>query len=168
MAPSRLARPHHTLQRRVQSPLGPLTLARSLAGLSGVWFDGQAHHPGALCVPQDEGPDPVLSTACEALQSIWLGGPATALPPLDPQGTAFQRSVWLALLDIPFGQLQSYGALAQRLGRPAAARAVGAAVARNPISVLIPCHRVVGAGGALTGYAGGLQRKQALLSLEGA
>jgi methylated-DNA-[protein]-cysteine S-methyltransferase len=156
---------HHLLQRRLATPLGPLTAARSAAGLSGLWFDGQKHHPGALAVPVDDGQDPVLAATADALAAYFGGRPFT-LPPLDPAGTAFQRAVWRALLDIPPGKPDTYGRLAQRLGRANAARALGAAVGRNPISVLVPCHRVVGADGSLTGYAGGLARKQALLALE--
>ncbi len=158
---------HHILQRRIGTPLGPLTAARSAAGLSGLWFDGQKHHPGALAVPEDNGDDVVLSATATALTAYFSGKPFT-LPPLDPAGTAFQREVWQALLDIPPGSPDTYGHLAGRLGRAQAARALGAAVGRNPISILIPCHRVVGADGSLTGYAGGLDRKKALLSLEGA
>ena len=158
---------HHILQRRIDTPLGPVTAARSAAGLSGLWFDGQKHHPGPLAVPRDDGRDPVLTAAAEALGAYFSGRPFT-LPPLDPAGTAFQRAVWQALLAIAPGQPATYGALAERLGRASAARALGAAVGRNPISVLVPCHRVVGADGSLTGYAGGLARKQALLALEGA
>lgn len=157
---------HHILQRRIATPLGPVTLARSAAGLSGLWFDGQKHHPGVLAVPEDDGSDAVLSAAEAALTAYFSGKPFT-LPPLDPAGTAFQREVWQALLAIAPGQPATYGALAGRLGRASAARALGAAVGRNPISVLVPCHRVVGADGSLTGYAGGLERKKALLSLEG-
>lgn len=157
---------HHILQRRIPTPLGPLTAARSAAGLSGLWFDDQKHHPGALGVPDDDGGDPVLAAAATALTAYFNGQPFT-LPPLDPAGTAFQREVWQALLDIPPGAPDTYGHLAERLGRAQATRALGAAVGRNPISVLIPCHRVVGADGSLTGYAGGLARKQALLKLEG-
>lgn len=158
---------HHILQRRIDTPLGPLTAARSAAGLSGLWFDGQKHHPGALDVPEDDGSDPVLSATAAAL-AAYFGGRAVTLPPLDPAGTAFQREVWQALLTIAPGASDTYGHLAERLGRAQAARALGAAVGRNPISILIPCHRVLGAAGALTGYAGGLARKQALLKLEGA
>ncbi|KQV46264.1 cysteine methyltransferase [Pelomonas sp. Root1217] len=158
---------HHILQRRIATPLGPLTAARSAAGLSGLWFDGQKHHPGTLDVPEDDGSDAVLSAA-EAALTAYFSGKSFDLPPLDPAGTAFQREVWQALLAIAPGQPSTYGALAERLGRASAARALGAAVGRNPISVLVPCHRVVGADGSLTGYAGGLERKQALLSLEGA
>ncbi|MFG6431455.1 methylated-DNA--[protein]-cysteine S-methyltransferase [Roseateles sp. LYH14W] len=157
---------HHILQRRIATPLGPLTAARSAAGLSGLWFDGQKHHPGALAVPEDDGSDPVLAAA-EAALTAYFGGKPFEMPPLDPAGTAFQREVWQALLAIAPGQPATYGALAGRLGRASAARALGAAVGRNPISVLVPCHRVVGADGSLTGYAGGLERKQALLQLEG-
>ena len=158
---------HHILQRRIDTPLGPLTAARSAAGLSGLWFDGQKHHPGALAVPEDNGSDPVLA-ATEAALTAYFSGRTFELPPLDPAGTAFQREVWRALLAIAPGQPASYGALAGRLGRAGAARALGAAVGRNPISVLVPCHRVIGADGSLTGYAGGLDRKKALLSLEAA
>lgn len=158
---------HHILQRRIETPLGPLTAARSPAGLSGLWFDGQKHHPGPLDVPEDDGSDPVLSATEGALTAYFSGKPFT-LPPLDPAGTVFQRQVWQALLEIAPGASDTYGRLAERLGRAQAARALGAAVGRNPISVLIPCHRVVGSDGSLTGYAGGLERKQALLRLEGA
>jgi methylated-DNA-[protein]-cysteine S-methyltransferase len=158
---------HHVLQRRIETPLGPLTAARSAAGLSGLWFDDQKHHPGTLDVPEDDGSDPVLAATAVALTAYFDGSPFT-LPPLDPAGTDFQREVWQALLDIPPGAPATYGRLAGRLGRAQAARALGAAVGRNPISVLIPCHRVIGADGSLTGYAGGLARKQALLRLEGA
>jgi len=157
---------HHILQRRIATPLGPLTAARSATGLSGLWFDGQKHHPGALDVPEDDGRDPVLS-ATEAALKAYFSGRDFTLPPLDPAGTAFQREVWQALLAFAPGASDSYGHLAERLGRAQAARALGAAVGRNPISILIPCHRVVGADGSLTGYAGGLERKKALLSLEG-
>jgi methylated-DNA-[protein]-cysteine S-methyltransferase len=156
---------HLTLQRRIDTPLGPLTAARSAAGLAGLWFDDQKHHPGPLDLPEDDGSDPVLSATAAALAAYFSAQPVS-LPPLDPLGTAFQRAVWQALLDIAPGCPATYGALAGRLGRASAARALGAAVGRNPISVLVPCHRVVGADGSLTGYAGGLERKQALLRLE--
>ncbi|MCE4555879.1 methylated-DNA--[protein]-cysteine S-methyltransferase [Roseateles cellulosilyticus] len=157
---------HHRLQRRIATPLGPLTAARSATGLSGLWFDDQKHHPGPLDVPVDDGADPVLAATADAL-AAYFGGQSFTLPPLDPAGTAFQRAVWQALLDIPPGTPATYGRLAERLGRAQGARALGAAVGRNPISILIPCHRVIGADGSLTGYAGGLARKQALLALEG-
>jgi len=157
---------HLILQRRIATPLGPLTAARSAAGLSGLWFDGQKHHPGPLDVPEDDGSDAVLSATEASLKAYFAGRPF-ALPPLDPAGTAFQREVWQALLAIEPGASDTYGHLAERLGRTQAARALGAAVGRNPISILIPCHRVLGADGSLTGYAGGIDRKKALLRLEG-
>ena len=156
---------HHLLQRRLDTPLGPVTAARSAAGLSGLWFDGQKHHPGPLDLPEDHGQDPLLNATAAAL-AAYFDGRGYACPPLDPAGTAFQREVWQALLAIAPGAPQTYGGLARQLGRSRAVRALGAAVGRNPISVLIPCHRVIGADGSLTGYAGGLDRKRALLALE--
>jgi methylated-DNA-[protein]-cysteine S-methyltransferase len=154
-------------QCRISTPLGPMTLAATAQGLAGAWFDGQAHHPGELVAPVLPG-QPWLQQAAQELAGYFAGTRQGFDVPLDPQGTAFQHSVWHALCGIERGQLHSYGALARQLGRPAAARAVGAAVGRNPLSVIVPCHRVVGGDGALTGYAGGLHRKQALLALEGA
>ena len=153
-------------QSRVDTPLGPLTLAATTDGLAGAWFDAQAHHPGALNAPVDAS-QRWLAQATRELADYFAGRRNRFSVALDPQGTAFQISVWQALQRIACGQLHSYGAIAEELGRPAAARAVGAAVGRNPISVIVPCHRVVGRDGALTGYAGGLPRKEALLMLEG-
>lgn len=153
-------------QSRLDTPLGPLTLAATTKGLAGAWFDDQAHHPGVLDAPVNGGQRWLAQAAFE-LGEYFAGQRRSFEVPLDPQGTPFQASVWLALQRIACGQLHSYGAIAQEIGRPAAARAVGAAVGRNPISVIVPCHRVVGSDGALTGYAGGLPRKEALLSLEG-
>ena len=152
---------------RVHTPLGPLTLAATAQGLAGAWFDGQAHHPGALEAPVDGG-QRWLAQAAQELDGYFAGRRRRVTVPLDPQGTAFQASVWLALRRIACGQLHSYGAIAEEIGRPAASRAEGAAVGRNPISVIVPCHRLVGRDGSLTGYAGGLPRKEALLKLEGA
>lgn len=155
-----------TAQARLHTPLGPMTAAATEAGLAGLWFDDQAHHPGTLVAPQDPG-QRWIRAAEDALRAYFAGpGAAPALPPLDLHGTAFQRAVWQALQALAPGQTISYAELARRVGRPAAVRAVGAAVGRNPVSVLVPCHRVLGSGGALTGYAGGLDRKRALLSHE--
>jgi methylated-DNA-[protein]-cysteine S-methyltransferase len=157
-----LACTHH------ESPLGPMLLAATERGLAGAWFVGQRHWPD----PGGWRADPahaVLQQACAQL-AAWFGGTRTRFDlPLDLlAGTAFQQDVWSALLAIPRGGTTSYAELARRVGRPAAARAVGAAVGRNPLSVIVPCHRVLGTGGSLTGYAGGLERKTALLRLEGA
>jgi methylated-DNA-[protein]-cysteine S-methyltransferase len=152
----------------VDSPLGGVTLAATDAGLAGLWFEAQRHLPDTRGWQTD--PDhPVLREAATQLLDYLAGRRRAFDLPLDlSHGTAFQQAVWQALRRIPSGATTSYGALGASLGRPAAVRAVGGAVGRNPISVVVPCHRVIGAGGALTGYAGGLQRKTALLALEGA
>jgi methylated-DNA-[protein]-cysteine S-methyltransferase len=154
-------------QSRLATPLGPMTAAATAEGVAGLWFDDQRHHPGPLDLPLDDA-HPHLARLRRELDAYWRDGRARFSVALDPQGTPFQRAVWAALTGIDAGQLDRYGAVAQRLGRPQAARAVGAAVGRNPVSIVIPCHRVLGSGGALTGYAGGLQRKRALLAHEGA
>ena len=149
-----------------ESPLGTMLLAASDAGLAGVWFAGQRYEPQEVSWP--EAPEhPVLQEAVRQLGEYFAGERTAFALPLDlTHGTPFQQSVWQALLAIPQGATTSYGELGRRLGRPRAARAVGAAVGRNPVSIVVPCHRVVGTGGALTGYAGGLERKTALLELE--
>lgn len=142
----------------LESPLGLLTLAAAGDALVAVDFGGR---------PLGAAPDhPILARARSQLLEYFAGRRTAFDVPLDPRGTAFQRAVWKELLAIPPGETVSYGALAARLGRPGAARAVGAASARNPIAVIVPCHRVVGAGGALTGYAGGVERKRWLLAHE--
>jgi methylated-DNA-[protein]-cysteine S-methyltransferase len=156
------------VQMRYESPLGPMIVAATNHGLAGLWFEGQRHLPessGWPVKPQH----PVLRRTVAQLDE-YFGGKRTRFElPLDLQGgTAFQQSVWQALLSIPPGGTTSYGVLSQRIGQPAAVRAVGAAVGRNPLSIVVPCHRVLGSDGSLTGYAGGLQRKSALLQLEGA
>ncbi|WP_219219476.1 methylated-DNA--[protein]-cysteine S-methyltransferase [Variovorax boronicumulans] len=156
----------HTLH--VDTALGGVTLAATDAGLAGLWFDRQRHLPDMRSWQPDDA-HPVLRAAAAQLQDYFAGTRSDFDLPLDlSHGTAFQQAVWQALLAIPAGQTTSYGTLSQRVGNPAAVRAVGAAVGRNPISVIVPCHRVLGADGSLTGYAGGLERKTALLALEGA
>lgn len=151
-----------------KSPLGEMILAASAAGLCGVWFAGQKHAPAKTSWSRRDD-DPVLRSAIAQLQEFFGKRRRSFDLPLDPSpGTAFQRSVWRALQRIPAGQTSSYGDLARRIGRPHAARAVAAAIGRNPLSIVVPCHRVIGRDGSLTGYAGGLDRKAALLALEGA
>ena len=153
----------------VPSPLGEILLAAEDGALCGLWFVGQKYEGAGLTAGSTPGPvsaDPVLEKAQAWLESYFDGANPEIGFPLAPRGTAFQRRVWAALTDIPHGQTRSYGALAEKLGCRSA-RAVGTAVGRNPISVLIPCHLVLGANGSLTGYAGGLERKRALLRLEG-
>ena len=151
-----------------QSPLGPMTIAATKRGIAGLWFDGQRHMPdcSGWKLQQDH---PLIAQASTQLDEYFSGERTQFDLPLDLQhGTAFQQSVWQALLRIPSGGTTSYGLLGQSIGKPAAVRAVGSAVGRNPVSIVVPCHRVLGADGSLTGYAGGLERKTALLQLEGA
>jgi len=153
---------------RHESPLGEMLLAATDRGLCGVWFVGQRHGPDSTGWREDP-QHPVLREAVAQLRAYFAGERSRFELPLDLQfGTAFQQSVWQALLAIPAGGTTSYAELGRRLGRPQAARAVGAAVGRNPMSIVVPCHRVLGTDGTLTGYAGGLERKTALLQLEGA
>ena len=158
--------PPDLVAARHASPLGPILLAATDRGLAGLWFEGQRYHPDAGRWPMQ--PDhPVLTVARKQLDEYFAGRRTAFDLPLNLQGgTPFQRSVWQALLGIPAGQRTSYAILSQRIGKPAAVRAVGAAVGRNPVSIVVPCHRVVGTDGSLTGYAGGLDRKTALLQLE--
>ncbi len=154
----------------LQSPLGPITLAATAQGLCGVWFEGQRHGPSDAQVQSWHVDDahPVLQAAALQLHAFFAGQVQQFELPLDlSAGTPFQQAVWRALLAIPLGQTQSYGDLAKQLLKPTAVRAVGSAVGRNPLSIVVPCHRILGANGQLTGYAGGLWRKQALLQLEG-
>lgn len=157
---------HSTQQSRFDGPLGPMVLAASEQGLCGVWFDGQRHQPDTSPWPP-AAQHAVLQAAQEQLLAYFAGQLHAFDLPLDLSGgTDFQRTVWQALLDIAPGHTTSYGALSRTIGKATAVRAVGAAVGRNPLSVIVPCHRVVGSTGALTGYAGGLPRKTALLALE--
>ena len=160
-----------TVQARLPSPLGPMLAAATPRGISGLWFDGQRHQPAAAVTSRwpDAADHPVLRHAADALAAYFDGETEVFDLPLDlGGGTPFQQAVWRALLAIPRGETVSYGSLSRRVGNPAAVRAVGAAVGRNPVSIIVPCHRVVGSNGALTGYAGGLERKAALLAIESA
>lgn len=159
--------PRIEAQSRITSPLGPITLAATALGLAGAWFDDQAHGPGPLDARVDPA-HPHLAQAARELQAYFDGRLRRFDVALDAEGTPFQREVWRALRGIAPGATTSYGEIARRIGRPAAVRAVGAAVGRNPLAIVVPCHRVVGSDGSLTGYAGGLERKRALLALEGA
>jgi len=150
----------------MHSALGPITLAASATALAGAWFTDQRHYPDTTDWRIDDR-HPLLLLAMAQLRQFLAGERRDFDLPLDlGAGTPFQRAVWHALRQIPVGTTCSYGALGARIGKPAAVRAVGAAVGRNPLSIIVPCHRVLGANGALTGYAGGLTRKAWLLSLE--
>ena len=153
-----------TFHTTLASPLGPLLLTSDGESLTGVFMTG--HRRGrAIASDWVEDARPFRDAAAQFRE--YFAGTRTSFDlPLAARGTAFQRQVWSALREIPFGETTSYGALAKTLGSPAASRAVGAANGRNPLSIVVPCHRVIGASGALTGYAGGTERKRWLLSHE--
>ncbi len=150
--------------RIMRTPIGPLTLVVDAEALVAVITDGQRHAPG----PQAWGSaDPTAaSEAVDQLTQYFAGLRTSFALPLAAAGSDFQQRVWAVIAQIPFGQTRTYGQLADLLGAPGAARAVGAATGRNPLSIVVPCHRVVGASGSLTGYAGGLDRKRWLLQHE--
>jgi methylated-DNA-[protein]-cysteine S-methyltransferase len=148
------------------SPIGNLLLAATEHGICGLYFEEHRHFNGVQAW-QRAPTHPHLCAAASQLDAYFDGRRTTFDLPLDLTGTAFQRAAWQQLTAIPFGQSITYGQQALRLGKPTAARAVGAANGRNPVSIIVPCHRVIGASGAATGYAGGLERKRYLLALEG-
>ncbi|MFI8848766.1 methylated-DNA--[protein]-cysteine S-methyltransferase [Streptomyces sp. NPDC053499] len=148
----------------IDSPLGPLTLVATDGVLSAVYMDEQRHRPAQETFGV---PDPSdFGAVTEQLGEYFAGERTRFTVPLAPQGTGFQRTVWDALCEIPYGETLSYGQLAERIGKPGAARAVGLANGRNPISIVVPCHRVIGSTGQLTGYGGGIERKRHLLDFE--
>lgn len=151
------------------SPLGDIVLRAEDDALTGVFFIGQKHYPELVVMPDDSVVPRIIAMAREQLQEFFSGERQVFDLPLRARGTAFQEQVWQELARIPYGELLSYGAMAKKMGLSAGhSRAVGTANGRNPISIIVPCHRVVGAAGDLTGYAGGVDRKRALLSLEAA
>lgn len=152
---------------RIDSPVGPLLLAASDAGLHAIEFQ-DAKHPIRRGDDWREGDHPLLRRAKAQLEEYFAGKRHSFDLPLAPQGTDFQKDVWQALAAIPYGKTASYAQLAGQVGRPRASRAVGAANGRNPLPIVLPCHRVIGADGSLTGFGGGLPTKQRLLELEGA
>ena len=160
--------PTNTVQTDFVSPLGRIILASSNDQLVGAWFDDEAHLPDLRAYPFDASV-PVMQQAITQL-SEYFAGQRTAfdLAFNTGTGTPFEQAVWQALLTIPWGVCCSYSDVGKRIGKPRAVRAVGGAVGRNPLSIIVPCHRVIGANGSLTGYTGGLHRKTALLQLEGA
>ena len=155
---------------RYASPLGTIFLAADNGALAGLWLEGQKYFAATLDEAAVERDDlPVFRQAAAWLDAYFAKQPLPDLPPLAPKGSDFRQAVWRLLLEIPYGQVTTYGALAQILrdrGISAAAQAVGGAVGHNDISLIIPCHRVVGANGSLTGYAGGVDKKIKLLELE--
>ncbi len=158
----------YTAQSTVHTPLGDMLLARTAKGLAGAWFlEGQRDTPEPLQDVPYLPKDVLLLQAGEQLQRYWTTPRHGFELALDMLGTPFQRSVWELLLAIGHGQQRSYGDIARLLGKPQAFRAVGMAVGRNPLSIIVPCHRVMGQQGHITGYSGGLQRKISLLQHEG-
>lgn len=157
-----------TFVQTYDSPLGRMLLAADERGLTGVWFDGQKYFAHGLPAERTVQETPVLAQTKRWLEVYFSGKAPDFLPPLHPAGSAFRQAVWELLLKIPYGKTVTYGALAKQLaaGAGMSAQAVGGAVGHNAISVIIPCHRVVGTDGSLTGYAGGIDRKIRLLELE--
>ncbi|HEX2530318.1 MAG TPA: methylated-DNA--[protein]-cysteine S-methyltransferase [Burkholderiaceae bacterium] len=155
-----------TYYMEYDSPLGTLLLAATERGLCGTYFEEDRCFKGTKGW-QADADHPMLQQARRELGEYFKGERAVFNVPLDLQGTEFQRMVWRELLRIPFGRTVSYAEQAKRIGNPQALRAVGTANGHNPVSIIVPCHRVIGSSGALTGYGGGLERKRALLELEG-
>jgi methylated-DNA-[protein]-cysteine S-methyltransferase len=148
------------------SPLGQLLLTANEGSLTGLHFVDEKYYPGVCSEWRRDGDAAIIRSTRMQLNEYFSGQRTSFAVPLAPQGTEFQRQVWTMLTTLRYGETVSYSNLAQRLGNTKAVRAVGAANGRNPISIIIPCHRVIGADGSLTGYAGGLKRKEFLLRLE--
>jgi methylated-DNA-[protein]-cysteine S-methyltransferase len=161
----------HRSHTVLDSPIGPLTLVADDSALVGLYMDVRGHEPEPATLGEPVSAEPaeaghVLAAAASQLQAYFAGRLTGFDLPLTLAGTQFQRTVWAALQTIPYGETISYGQLADQIGQPSASRAVGLANGRNPVSIVVPCHRVVGADGSLTGYGGGLDRKRYLLALE--
>lgn len=150
-----------------KSPIGIMYLAASETGLAALAFGENWGDVKAKLPPLEKGESPILKAAVRELEEYFAGKRKRFSLPLDLQGTEFQKRAWSALLEIPFGKTATYSEQARNMKKPKAVRAVGAANGRNPVCIVVPCHRVVGANGSLTGYAGGLAQKKALLELEG-
>jgi methylated-DNA-[protein]-cysteine S-methyltransferase len=149
------------------TPLGPMTALATREGLSALLFGSDKNHPGPFDVPIDD-QNPHVQATRHWLEAYWAGqDPDARALRFDLHGTPFQRAVWHVLLEIPLGRTWTYGEVAARVGHGAVPRATGTAIGRNPVAVIVPCHRVIGANGSLTGYAGGLPLKEKLLQHEG-
>ena len=150
----------------LESPWGGMLIAASEKGLTGVYFNRQKYHPKRGKEWQHAPDNAHLKRAKKQLREYFAGKRKAFDLELDPSGSVFQKQVWRAIAGVPYGETISYGELARRCGFPEGARAAGAATGRNPIGIVVPCHRIVGSNGKLTGYAGGLDKKRALLALE--
>jgi methylated-DNA-[protein]-cysteine S-methyltransferase len=155
-----------TMFTTMESPIGELMLTTDGSALTGVFMEEHRHGPESRDGWVRDDGHALLQNAARELREYFAGERRDFSVPLNADGTTFQKTVWAALLEIPYGGTMSYGELARRIGNAAASRAVGLANGRNPISIIVPCHRVIGSNGSLTGYGGGLERKQALLALE--
>ena len=162
-----------TMQYTMQmnSPLGRILLSANDAGITGLWFSGQKFYGYGLSAECIADRTPILDQGMRWLEAYFAGERPDYIPPLHICGTPFQKEVWDILSTIPYGKTVTYGEIAEMIarsrgGRKMSAQAVGGAVGRNPVSIIVPCHRVVGTNGSLTGYAGGIERKIALLKLE--
>lgn len=152
--------------KKIDSPVGELKLVASDKGVAAILWENDNPDRVPLGPLMVESENPILRETERQLGAYFAGKLKTFTVPLDFKGTAFQRRVWEALLTIPFGETRSYGEIARQNGNPSASRAVGAANGKNPISIIAPCHRVIGSTGELTGFAGGLEAKERLLGLE--
>ena len=157
----------HLISTSYESPVGTLTLVAGDEGLRAViWPDGRLDRVGLAGETLTPGDAPVLDATAAQLDEYFAGTRTTFDLPLDLHGTPFQLAAWQALAGIPYGETRTYGEQADRIGRPTAVRAIGAANGRNPVSIVLPCHRVIGSNGSLVGFGGGLEVKAALLELE--
>ncbi|HEY7185589.1 MAG TPA: methylated-DNA--[protein]-cysteine S-methyltransferase [Vicinamibacterales bacterium] len=159
--------PKRHVFKRVASPVGTLTLVATDNGLAAILWEHERPNRVRLDIEAEDRRHPVLVDAERQLAEYFAGRRKRFALKLDVTGTTFQQKVWNALLTIPFGETRSYAQIAQQIGHPRAVRAVGAANGRNPLSIVAPCHRVIGSSGALTGFAAGLDVKARLLALEG-
>lgn len=152
----------------IDTPLGAMTAVVTAQGLAALWFDARERYAAQIGQPPEDPGHPHIVATRRWLHAYWAGEDTDAVEvPLDLQGTLFQRAVWQQLLRIPRGQTRTYGQVAAGIGQGAVPRATGSACGANPVGVIVPCHRVVGANGSLTGFAAGLPRKEALLQHEG-
>lgn len=153
----------------IDTPLGAMTALVTARGLAALWFDARERYAAQIGSPPEDPSHPLIVRTRQWLQTYWQGDDTSGIDlPLDLHGTLFQRSVWQQLLRIPRGHTRTYGEVATAVGNGAVPRATGSACGANPVGVIVPCHRVLGANGSLTGFAAGLPRKQALLQHEGA
>jgi methylated-DNA-[protein]-cysteine S-methyltransferase len=157
----------HLVYKLMDSPVGKIQLIAGTKGLVAILWEGEGFNRIKLDMPSEDKEHPILRKTEDQLNAYFAGERKSFDIPLDLRGTPFQQQVWHALLTIPFGVTKSYGAIARQIGDPKTVRAVGGALNKNPVSIIVPCHRVIGASGKLVGFAGGLTNKSYLLNIEG-